>query len=246
MSSILKRRRVYKAKTACSIHGCDKLTNGLSIYCAKHKKFALYNGDPNMRAIRLKELTTARSEVKLFLKVHAKHPAVQTALDWLNETVEFYATRGAPFARGERRPITYPQRLGAELYRLKSQGCTALEILETVCVVFRFTSIDMRRLPRFTKQHDFATARLVLNLRDRFSKRFTDARGRVQVVTSRPSSILLSNFGNLLNRTLINFLIEMNVAIDRHNRKEEALKAQLAETIKSTPFEPCTPVEVVA
>jgi hypothetical protein len=214
--------------------------------CKPHKRRELLSGDPNAIALRRYDLKHARAEVKQFLKVHREHPAVQSALKWLRETVEYYAVRGTPYALKERRAITYAQRLAAECYRLHKFGCTAEEILEEVATVFSFTRLDPRRLPAYTASHDMQLARLVLNLRPRFSIRKTTRNGKVSVSTPRPSAVLLREFGNLLNRTLVSFNIAASDAITRHIQKEQRFKAEIAKSIEVSPFGACNPAEVVA
>ena len=238
------KRYAFRHKTPCRAPGCSSLSTGLSIYCNKHHRARLLNGDPLAKAIRKGELRTARRAVRKFLKIYANHQAMIDTIDWINKMMDSYASRGEAYASGRLRPPSYVYRLCAEMFRLRSHGCTALEVFEEIATVFYFTQLDPRRLPRHSDQHHHATARLVLNLRHRFSYRRVTEYGKLETVTYRPSTVLLRTLGSSLNRNLMPVLVHMCTAITATEHSEAEFKNKLVKAIEAEPFK--SPTEEVA
>jgi hypothetical protein len=119
----------------------------------------------------------------------------------------------------------------------KASGCTAEEVFEEVATLFLFTLRDPRRLQRHTREHHFQTARMVLNLRPRFTKSFISGNtGRKYSTANRLSSEVLDKFGTFINVQLIGSLCAMTESFEFNRKREERFKRELASTIAAQPF----------
>jgi hypothetical protein len=236
------KRYLARRNAVCSVSACGRTTDGISKLCNRHKRLCLRNGAPTANSIRKSEVRHARKEVQAFLKANAGHPTLTKTFGYINEVLDHYAVRGEPYVTRNIKPATYSHRLACELYRLKTSGCTAAEVFEEVATLFLFTLRDPRRLQRHTREHHFQTARMVLNLRPRFSKSFISGNtGRKYSTANRLSSEVLDKFGTFLNVQLIGSLCAMTESIEFNRKREERFKRELASTLAAHPFSAAEP-----
>lgn len=221
----------------CQVPGCERTTDGYSNLCNRCKRRALRSGSPTALAVRKSELRFVNKEVKKFLKTNRGHPTLQKTYARINEIITFYADLGARFVANNRKPTTYTQRLAREMHRLKAGGCTGEEVFEIAATLYRFTTHDPRRLPRYSREHYFNLSRMIFSLRARYTKSsVSPTTGRAYVYPDRLSSELLLKFGTYISVELATSLHAMEQAMDFHKRREAQFKQDLRSTIASHPF----------
>jgi hypothetical protein len=201
----------FNSKRRCRANGCTSNRCGISPYCRRHHRGNTHHGHPEGRKIDPREYAYEKKLTEAFLKKHAHHEGLQSALRWIDRWLHQASVHEA--VPGQR-----------EMARIAEHKVTANAILIEVCSVFLFSRFQPKHLPD-DQRLTFGLASAVLGLIPR-EKRFGTSNGKYRYYCVPPRKVAKREVGSRIRLTLGPLLL--NVALGIEAELEQQQKDLLA------------------